>query len=72
VSELILADGIGVVDLVSEDQEGDLGELLHGEEGIEFGLGLGEALNVLGIDEEDNAANFGEVVLPQASGWLQK
>jgi hypothetical protein len=50
VTELILADGVGVVDFVSEDEEGDLGELLHGEEGVELGLGFGEALVVLGVD----------------------
>lgn len=50
VTEFILADGVGVVDFVSEDEEGDLGELLHGEEGVELGLGFGEALVVLGVD----------------------
>jgi hypothetical protein len=50
VAELILADGVGVVDLVSEDKEGDLGELLHGEQGVELGLGFGETLVVLSID----------------------
>ena len=31
VAELILRDGIGVIDLVAEDDKGNLGELLHGE-----------------------------------------
>lgn len=70
VAKLVLANSIGVVDLVSEDQEGNLGQLLHGKEGVELGLGLGETLVVLGVNEEDDTANFGEVVLPQATSYL--
>jgi hypothetical protein len=70
VSKLVLAHSIGVVNLVSEDQEGDLGQLLDGEEGIELDLGLGESLVILGVDEEDNSANFGEVVPPEAAGYI--
>lgn len=69
VTKLILADGIGVVDLVTEDEEGDLGKILHGEKGVEFGLGLRETLVVLGVNEEDDTANFGEVVLPETTGY---
>jgi hypothetical protein len=69
MSEFILAHGIRVIDLVSENQEGDLGELFHGEEGVEFGLGFGESLAVLGVDEEDDSADFGEVVFPEAAGY---
>ena len=68
VADLILAHGVGVVDLVSEDEEGHLGQLLHGQERIELGLGLGEPLVVLGVDQEDDAADFGEVVFPQTAG----
>lgn len=50
VAELVLGHGIGVVDLVSEDDERDLGELLHGQKGVEFGLGLGQTLVVHGVD----------------------
>lgn len=67
VAKLVLAHGIGVVNLVAEDEEGDLGEVLHGQEGVELGLGLGESLVVLGVDQEDDTANFGEVVLPQTA-----
>lgn len=72
MSELVLADGVGVVDLVSEDQEGDLGELLHGQESVKLGLGLGETLNVLGVNQEDDTADFGKVVLPQTTSWKKK
>lgn len=68
MTELILADSVGVVDLVTEDEEGDLGEVLHGEESVELSLGLGETLVVLGVNEENNTADFGEVVLPQTTG----
>lgn len=68
MAQLILADSIGVIDLVSENEEGNLGELLHGEEGVELGLGFGEALVILGINQEDDTAHFGEVVLPETAG----
>lgn len=70
VAQLILADSIGVIDLVSENEEGNLRELLHGEESIELGLGFGEALVILGVNQEDDSANFGEVVLPETAGLL--
>jgi hypothetical protein len=57
-----------VVDLVAENDEGNVGELFHAEERIELGLGLGKTLVVLGVDEEDDAADLGEVVAPQAAG----
>lgn len=69
MSHLILRDGIGVVDLVAENDERNLGELLHGEEGIELGLGLTESLVVLGVDKEDNAVDLWEVVAPDTSGY---
>lgn len=68
VAQLILADSIGVIDLVSENEEGNLRELLHGEESVELGLGFGEALVILGVNQEDDSANFGEVVLPETAG----
>lgn len=70
MSQLILAHGTGVVDLVSENKEGDLGELLHGQEGVQLGLGLEEPLVVAGVDQEDDAADFGEVVLPETAGCV--
>jgi hypothetical protein len=70
MSQLILADGTRVVDLVSENKEGDLGEFLHGQEGVQLGLGLGEPLMVAGVDQEDDSADFGEVVLPETASLL--
>ena len=62
--QLVLRDGLGVVDLVAEHQEGGVGEGLHSQQRVELGLGLSKALVVLGIDKEDDAADFGEVVAP--------
>lgn len=68
--QLVLANSVGVVDLVAQHKEGSLAQVLHAEQRIELGLALGEALGVLGVDEEHNTADFGEVVLPQAAGLL--
>lgn len=67
MSHLVLRDGIGMVDLVAENDKGNLGELLHGQEGVELGLGFTESLVVLGVDKEDNAVDLGEVVAPDTS-----
>lgn len=71
MSQLVLGDSVRVVDLVAQDDEGDLGKLFHREKGIELGLGLCESLMVLGIDKEDDTVNIGEVIAPDTSGcWL--
>lgn len=64
MSEFLLADGVRVIDFVAEDQEGDFGQVFHGQEGVELGFGFREAFVVFGVDEEDDAAYFGEVVAP--------
>lgn len=69
VSQLLLRLGLWVIDLVAEDNEGNLGEFLHGKKGIEFGLDFGESDVVDGIDEEDNAVNLGEVISPDTTGY---
>lgn len=51
-----------MVNLVAEDDEGSVGELFHGEEGVELGFGFGEALVVFCVDEEDDAGYFGDCV----------
>lgn len=56
-----------MVNLVSEDDEGSIVQLLHTEERIELGLCFGKTLVVLGVDEEDNAADLGEVVAPETT-----
>ena len=66
--ELILRDSLRVIDLVAKDKEGGVRQRLHGEKRIELGLRLGKALVVFGIDEEDNAADFREVIAPKTAG----
>ena len=70
MSQLLLAHRIRVVDLVAEDQEGHFLQLLHREERVELRLRLGKAFVVFGVDEEDDAADFGEVVFPETTGWM--
>jgi hypothetical protein len=62
VPQLVLRDGFGVVDLVAEDQEGHFGELFEVEEFVEGVFGFREALGVFGVDEVDDAVDFGEVL----------
>jgi hypothetical protein len=69
MTELVLTDGAGCVNFVAEDEEGNLGEVLDREERVQLGLGLGEALKVGGIDEEDDAIDLGEVVTPEPAGY---
>jgi hypothetical protein len=59
---LVLRHGLGMVNLVTENDERSVLELLHGEKGVEFGLGFVEALVVLCVDEEDNARDFRDCV----------
>lgn len=70
VPQLVLGDSVGVVDLVTQDQEGCLLQLLHRQQSIELGLGLGEALGILGVDEEDDARHLREVILPKTTRLL--
>lgn len=72
MTEPVLGDGAGVVDLVTEDDKRYLGQLLHGEEGVKLSLGLGEALLVLGIDKEYDAVDFGEVISPDTAGYCER
>jgi hypothetical protein len=57
-AKLVFRHGLGMINLVTENNERGVFELLHGEEGVEFGLGFVEALVVLCVDEEDNAGDF--------------
>lgn len=68
--KLVLAHSVRVINLVAQHEEGSLAQILHAEQGVELGFALGEALGVLGVDEEDDAADLGEVVLPQTAGLL--
>jgi hypothetical protein len=70
MSQLILAHGIRVINLVTQNDKGDFAQLLHGKQSIKLGLGLDETLVILGIDEEDDTGDFWEVILPETTGWV--
>lgn len=71
MAQLVLGYGVGVIDLIAKDEEGHASELFHGEQGVELGFGLGEPLKVFRVHEEHDAAYFGEVVFPEATGcWF--
>lgn len=59
---------VGVVNLVAEDNKGDVGEGIPVQEEIEFVLGLRESLGVDGVDQEDDTVDFGEVISPDTAG----
>ena len=56
-----------MIDFVAQDQKGDFPQLFHAEEGVEFGFGFRQAVVVFGVDEEDDAGDFGEVIFPEAA-----
>ena len=68
MSQLIFTYCVGVIDFVAEDQEGGFGEVFHSQQSVKLGFGLGEAFVVFGVDEEDDAGDFGEVVAPETAG----
>lgn len=70
LAKLLFGNGAGSVDLVTKDQEWDLGELLDGKEGVKLCACLCESLVVLSVDKEDDAVNLGEVVLPKTTSLL--
>lgn len=71
MAQLVLGDGVGMIDLITEDEEGHASELLHGEQGVELGFGLGEPFEIFCVNEEHDPAYFGEVVFPEAAGcWF--
>lgn len=70
ITKLILGNGLGVVNLVSENEEGDFAQLLHREKCVQLGPALGETLEVFSVDEEDDAADFRKIVFPEASRLL--
>jgi hypothetical protein len=69
MSQLILTDRIRVVNLVTQYHERDLAQLLHAQQSVELGFRFGETLVVLGVNEEYDAGNFWEIVLPETACW---
>lgn len=71
--QLILTNGIWMIDLIAQNDKRDLSKLFHTEEGIKFDLGLDETFVVFGVNEEDNAGDFWEVILPKTTSfsWIR-
>ena len=69
VPQLLLANSAHSINLVTQDQERNLGKFLNGEKGVEFGLGLGESFEVGGVDQEDDTIDFGEVISPKTTSY---
>jgi hypothetical protein len=69
MSQLILTNCVWVIDLVTENNKWDLGELLHRKKGIEFGFRFWQTFVVLCVDKEDDSGDFWEVILPETTGW---
>jgi hypothetical protein len=64
MSQLVLRHSIGVIDLVSEDEERRLLEVLHSQKGVKLGFRFGKAFVVFGVNKEDNATDFWEIIPP--------
>ena len=69
MSQLILTDRIRVVNLVTQYHERDLAQLLHAQQSVELSFRFWETLVVLGVNEEYDAGDFWEIVLPETAGW---
>lgn len=67
--QLVLADGIRMVDFVAEHEKRHFGQVLHAQQRVELRFGFGEPLVVFCVYEEDDARYFGEVVFPEPAGW---
>lgn len=70
MSQLILTDCIRMIDLVTQNHEGDLVQLLHAQQSVEFGFRFRKTLVILGVNKEYDAGDFWEVVLPETAGWI--
>lgn len=66
--EFFLAHSTWRINFVAENEEGDLGELLNGEEGIKLRFRFAEAFKVGTIDQKNDTVDFGEIVTPETAG----
>jgi hypothetical protein len=68
VPQLLFADRTRSINLISKNEERNLGQFLNRQKRIKLGFRLGKALKIRTVDEENDAVNFGEVVAPETSG----
>jgi hypothetical protein len=66
--KLLFAHSTRGVNFIAKDEEWNLGESFDGEEGVQFGFRLSEALKVSAVNNEDDPIGFGEVIAPEAAG----
>jgi hypothetical protein len=69
MSQLILTDRIRVINLVPQNHERDLAQLLHTQQSVELGFWFRETFVVFGVNEEYDAGDFWEIVLPETACW---
>ena len=62
--QVLLAYGVGMINFVAQNAEGDLAQLFHCKKSIQFSFRFGEALMVFGVDQEYDARDLGKVVFP--------
>jgi len=67
--QLLFAHGTRCINLVTKDQEGNLRELLNGQQGVELSFRLRKALEIGTVDEKDDAIDLGKVIAPEAASW---
>ncbi len=72
MSDLVFAGGADLVDLVAQDDNGTLGELLVAEKWLQLVYGLGEALAIPHVNEEDDGVNRRKIVLPHATNFKKE
>jgi len=67
ISQFFFRSGILLIDLVTEDDNGDLGEFGGGHEGFEFLFRFFKSVLVGSVDEVNDTVNSGEITLPGLS-----
>ena len=70
LSNLLLACRVDLVDFVAQNEDWTVDDLFVREQRVELGLGLGEALAVPHVDQEDDGVHGREIVLPHLARLL--
>lgn len=70
IFQFVLAGSTGHVDLISEDQKGNVLQFLRGQKSIQLLLCLGESAPVDSIYYVNNSVHGGEIILPQTTRGL--
>lgn len=65
--ELLLTYSTGSINLVTKNEERNLGEFLDRKKGVQFRFGFRETFKVGRVDEEDNTVDLREVITPESA-----